>query len=211
MKIDEKYSKKLLVEGNDDQHVVWALCEKHNICETFDIIDCQSIYKLVEQIPVRLKESGIDTIGIMIDADIDIKARWQSIRNQLEKQHFHIPTDLPDKGLIVQNGYQKVGVWIMPDNKTNGMLEDFLSFLIPDNDPLLPIAYQTLENIEIRGLDKYIPVHKPKALIHTWLAWQQNPGTPMGQSITKKYLSTDQTTCCRFIQWLTDLFKDKNK
>lgn len=31
----ENYTKKLLVEGNDDQHVIWALCEKFNIPETF--------------------------------------------------------------------------------------------------------------------------------------------------------------------------------
>ena len=40
MKIKEKYTQKLLVEGNDDQHVIWALCEKFNIPEVFDVIDC---------------------------------------------------------------------------------------------------------------------------------------------------------------------------
>ncbi len=26
MKIKEKFNKELVVEGNDDQHVIWALC-----------------------------------------------------------------------------------------------------------------------------------------------------------------------------------------
>lgn len=29
----EKFNKKLLVEGNDDQHVVWALCKKFDLPE----------------------------------------------------------------------------------------------------------------------------------------------------------------------------------
>lgn len=44
MKIKEKYPRqKLLVEGNDDQHVVWALCEKYQITENFDVIDSRGV------------------------------------------------------------------------------------------------------------------------------------------------------------------------
>ena len=52
MRIKEKFNKKLLVEGNDDQHVIWALCAQFKIIETFDVIDCEGIDKLLEQIPV---------------------------------------------------------------------------------------------------------------------------------------------------------------
>ena len=49
--------------------------------------------------------------------------------------------------------------------------------------------------------------HKSKAFIHTWLAWQEDPGTPMGLAITKKYLSTnDKVLCNSFIEWLNLLF-----
>lgn len=208
MKKKERFNKKLLVEGNDDLHVVCALCEKHKVPETFDVIDCKGIINVIDEMLFRLK-LRTETIGIMIDADTDINARWQSIRDILKKQGFRVPVDLPETGFIAEKEYQKVGVWIMPDNNTTGMLEDFLAFLVPDNDPLLPIARSTLNQIEAQQLNKYNPAHQPKALIHTWLAWQEDPGTPMGQSITKKYLSTDQATCAGFIQWLTDLFKEK--
>lgn len=209
MRKKERFNKKLLVEGNDDLHVVCALCEKHTVPETFDVIDCKGIRNVIDEMLFRLK-LRVETIGIMIDADTDINVRWQSIRDILKKQGFEVPADLPKTGLIAEKEYQKVGVWIMPDNNTAGMLEDFLAFLVPDNDPLLPIARSTLNQIETQQLNKYISSHQSKALIHTWLAWQEDPGTPMGQSITKKYLSTDQATCNIFIQWLTDLFKDKN-
>lgn len=62
MKCKEGYNKKLLVEGNDDQHVVWALCHKYNILHNFDVIDCDRVDKLIAQIPIRFKTSGIETV-----------------------------------------------------------------------------------------------------------------------------------------------------
>jgi hypothetical protein len=95
----------------------------------------------------------------------------------------------------------------MPDNNTKGMLEDFISFLVPKGDSLLPVVDNALNDLEERKLNKYSVIHKSKARIHTWLAWQENPGTPMGLSITKRYLSADSDTCRQFVAWLTELFE----
>lgn len=109
-------------------------------------------------------------------------------------------------GLIVKTESYKVGVWIMPDHNLNGMLEDFLSFLVPKDDKLLPVINATLDKIEIDNLNKYSLIHKSKAVIHSWLAVQEDPGTPLGQSITKRYLTTDVETCNSLITWINDLF-----
>lgn len=202
----EKFNKKLLVEGNDDKHVVWALCEKFQIAESFDVIDCEGISNLLVQIPVRLKQSGITTLGLIIDADTDISNRWISLQNILERSDFNLPHEMSPDGLIVESNGVKIGIWIMPDNVLNGMLEDFISFLVPKDDSLIELASITVQKIEERKLNKYSALHKMKALIHTWLAWQEVPGTPMGLAITKRYLTTDQETCSRFVKWLTNVF-----
>ena len=199
--------KELLVEGNDDLHVILALCEKYKITENFKIVDSKGFDKLIPQIPIRFKSSGIETIGIIVDADTDLKQRWDSVCGALNKSGFSfIQKELPESGLIVHNGKQKAGVWIMPNNKLDGMIEDFISFLIPSDDKLYPIVQTTLQDIEIKELNKYKQTHKAKARIHTWLAWQEDPGTPMGLSITKRYLTTDETNCLKFIEWLKNLF-----
>ena len=198
--------KKLLVEGNDDRHVIWALCEKHRIQETFDVIDCNGIDNLIKQIPVRIKESDVNTIGIIVDADENLNSRWSSIKDLIINAGFDIPVHLPKEGLITENETQKIGVWIMPNNNENGMLEDFITFLVPDDDLLLPVVKTTLDNLESVNLNKYPKKNKSKATIHSWLAWQEEPGIPMGLSITKRYLSTDEQTCCRLINWLNKLF-----
>ncbi len=66
-KPEEKFYKKLLVEGNDDLHVVLTLCERYQILKNFDIIDCKGIDKLIGSISTRLKESEINTIGMQED------------------------------------------------------------------------------------------------------------------------------------------------
>ncbi|MDR1383899.1 MAG: hypothetical protein LBJ67_08665 [Planctomycetaceae bacterium] len=197
---------RLLVEGNDDKHVVFSLCQKYNIPKNFEIQDCHGVEALEEQIGEQLKVSDMITLGIMIDADIELQSRWISLRKKLLSLNFNVPDDLPETGLITKGERQTIGVWIMPNNNTNGMLEDFISFLIPQNDKLLAIADSTLNEIEEQKLNKYSDAHKSKARIHTWLAWQETPGMPLGLSITKKYLSTEGETCQRFIKWLKDLF-----
>lgn len=208
MRIKEKFNKKLLVEGNDDQHVIWALCEQFKINETFDVIDCEGIEKLFEQIPVRLKQSNIDTIGIIIDADSDLQLRWNNLKQLLNAQGIVLPEVLPESGLIISElGRISIGIWIMPNNNLNGMLEDFINFLVPPEDTLFPIINENLNEIERKQLNKYKLIHKSKAIIHSWLSVQEDPGTPMGLSITKRYLTTDDNTCKKLIDWLSDLYK----
>jgi hypothetical protein len=206
MKIQEKFNKKLLVEGNDDRHVMWALCKEHKVDENFDVIDCEGFDNLKERIPIMFKTPGIETIGIVVDADECLQSRWEVVRGCLSIAGFKMPSTLPETGLIVANDSYKVGVWIMPNNNANGTLEDFISFLVPNEDKLLPVVQSTLDDIESRKLNKYAPTHKSKAAIHTWLAWQAEPGTPMGLSITKRYLSVTGEVCHKFVEWLVALF-----
>jgi hypothetical protein len=208
MRSKKELNKLLLVEGNDDQHVIWALCDKFKLAETFNVIDCKGIENLIDQIPVQLKKSAIDTLGIIIDADTDLISQWNRLRTILTQIGYKIPEDLPTNGLIYnEEEYIKIGVWIMPNNNLNGMLEDFLSFLAPVDDKLMPIIREHLNSIEEMQLNKYKNVHKSKALIHSWLAVQEAPGTPLGLSITKRYLTTDVEVCKLFIDWLKELFK----
>lgn len=208
----EKHKKKLLVEGKNDQHVVWAICEQAGIDENFDVVESGGKDGLLESLSVRFKSSEINTIGVILDADTDLKARWQSLRDRLEGLGFATPDKMPVDGLIVsRDDGKKVGAWIMPNNNENGMIEDFISYLVPADDKLWPIARSTIDHIETNKLNKYSLVHNSKALIHSWLAWQETPGAPLGQSITNKYLSTSVASCQVFIDWIKELFKNWNQ
>lgn len=76
MKIEEKYPCKLLVEGNDDQHSVWAICEQKSIPESFDVVDCNSVDKAFKQLESRLMyPENNQIIGIVVDADDNPKGK----------------------------------------------------------------------------------------------------------------------------------------
>ncbi|WP_420441941.1 DUF3226 domain-containing protein [Candidatus Palauibacter sp.] len=45
-----------------------------------------------------------------------------------------------------------------------------------------------------------------KAVLHAWLAWQQEPGRPYGLAIKSGYLRHDSVTAERFVAWFRQLF-----
>jgi hypothetical protein len=204
----------LLVEGQNDQHVVWALCEQHQLAKTFSVLTPddkkkQGIEAILEGLPLRLKVEGLHTLGILVDANHDLAARWQAVRHQLSASGYkNIPRTPPPSGLIITPaGLPRVGIWLMPNNQVPGMLEDFVAELIPTDDSLRPKAESALQDIETSQLNRYTIAHRPKALIHTWLAWQETPGMPMGQAITAQALQYNSPLARRFIEWLKLLFE----
>lgn len=199
----------LLVEGKNDQHVVWALCEAYQLPETFDVLvpGAGGVEAVLQDIPARIDEPGLQTLGIVLDADEDIQSRWAGVCRRLEEVGYGLPKQPVESGCITRlPDHPKVGIWVMPNNQLPGMLEDFVGFLIPQNDRLKPLAEKTLQSIEKKKLNLYRPTYRSKALIHTWLAWQEMPGMPMGQAITAQVLLHNQPLANRFVDWLKNLF-----
>ncbi len=201
------FDKFLLVEGNDDQHVVWNLLKFRNFPECFEVQEKGGIDRLLSSFPVQLKGSAVQALGIMIDADLDAAGRWAGIKSDLDRVGYSsYPAELPAEGLILdEEGLPRVGVWIMPNNATNGMLEDFVAWLVPPEDALWAHSEDVLKSIP-EGLLEFSSRHTAKAQIHTWLAWKADPGTPMGLAITKKYLDAGDQRAEPFLAWLHKLF-----
>jgi hypothetical protein len=132
----------LLVEGVDDEHVLKHPCGQRGVQHLDEIKPLGSVERLLESFSVRLKESDVEALGIVVDADTDIAARWQSLRDRLKKAGYeNVPDDPHSAGTILSPPLKsllpRAGVWIMPDNQTKGILEDFLRFLVPPNSQLL--------------------------------------------------------------------------
>jgi hypothetical protein len=199
----------LLVEGKNDQHVIWALCEQYHIPETFDVIvpGAGGLEAVLADLPARIDESDLRALGIVLDADENIQAPCNRLYIRFQEIGYDMPTQPVAEGFItLPPDRPPIGVWLMPDNQLPGMLEDFVSALIPPKDRLKPIADKTLQAIEKKGLNRYKLSHRPKALIHTWLAWQENPGMPLGQAITAQGLQHNQALAQCFVAWLQRLF-----
>ncbi len=201
----------LLVEGPDDEHVLKHICGNRGIAHLNEVKPHGSVTTLLESIPVRLKasEDG-DIVGVVIDADTDVKARWRSLRGRLINVGYqNVPTDPTPDGTILDPPAQtllpRVGIWIMPDNQTNGILEDFLRFLVPQEDALFDHVQSSVTTIP-KADRRFTQLAEPKAIIHTWLAWQEEPGKPLGTAITARFLDPDVSQVDVLVSWLNRLF-----
>lgn len=209
---EEDYVFKLLVEGPDDLFVIARLREVNQLEDNVFIKPCGSVEKAIELFRVLIEKQAVANriLGIVIDADSNLAGRWQRISQILiESKKYNVPDILPKEGLVLlPNDAEdpKIGVWVMPDNQLNGMLEDFLAMLAVNDSELLDEVNATLKTVEDKGLSRYKAVHKAKARIHTFLAWQEEPGTTMGNAIAKSYLKADSEQAVIFVDWLRSLF-----
>jgi hypothetical protein len=208
-------AKKLLVEGKDDLRVIPELIEKNGIIwvapngkPVVYIQDCDGYENInADLITTELQASGLTHLGLIVDADADLSERWISIRNACLSSIPDIPEDIPNTGLIhVTNTGIKFGVWIMPDNLMQGMLETFLAYMIPDeSEPLWKYAQEVVGKAKDKGAS-FIDAHLDKATIYTWLAWQEEPGRQLHQAIKYKILNPQHPKAQIFVNWFKVLY-----
>lgn len=203
--------KLILVEGTDDKHVMLHLFRNRGIRAIIEVQSHDGVERLLESLSVRLKacEDG-DVVGVIIDADVDLNARWQSLRDRLRSVGYvNLPANPSPGGTILERPgvglLPRVGFWVMPDNRTGGMLEDFLRFLVPSESRLLEHVRRSIHEIpkpEIRFANAALP----KVLICTWLAWQSDPGLPYGTAVTARFLDPDVPQVTELMDWVKRLF-----
>ncbi|WP_133121196.1 DUF3226 domain-containing protein [Kyrpidia spormannii] len=198
----------LLVEGKDDLHVVTNLCNIHGVPKTFDVDDAEGVEHLLDVFRVLIKKpSNKERIGIIVDADLDIESRWLSIRKMLVQAGYtSIPLKPQPSGTVIKDPEGPViGIWIMPNNTVPGILEDFVAFLVPPNDPLWPRVEGCLQNLPFCS-NRFEDKDWSKARLHTWLAWQKEPGKPIGVAISKRYLDAGVPVAQELVDWLKRVF-----
>ena len=217
----------LLVEGKNDMHVMLNLCDVHGIPTSAFQVETPStaqaaeegfpgdgrggVEELLASIRWRLATSDLECLAVVIDADNKGPAsRWDSIRQRLlDARYKEIPENHTAEGTVFELSLEdqtprsvRFGVWIMPDNCSTGMLEDFVLRLIREEDRTLPFVDWFLDSIP-PDQRRFSPGHRPKARIHSWLAVSKSPGRPMGQAIkADELLDGKHPSVGPFIAWI---------
>ena len=95
----------------------------------------------------------------------------------------------------------------MPDNRYTGMLEDFLARLIKeDSRELFEYARDCVVEEKRKGAN-IRKNHAIKAEVHTWLAWQENPGRQLHQAVNERILDPQKEASQQFVKMFRSLFK----
>lgn len=216
------HSKVLWVEGKSDMFAIAELMQANGITwpesrrETPPVLisDRDSYRNIAKPSLIRnqLKSSNLTNFGIIVDADQDFASRWQSLRNACLQSIPDIPTELPTTGLlhthaITSERQIKFGIWIMPDNIQQGMLETFLAYLLRDKDKKLWGYAQNVVQVARNEYDAEIKdAHIDKANIHTWLAWQDEPGLQLHTAVQKKVFDPQHPRAQEFVTWFKQLY-----
>ncbi len=202
--------KKLLVEGKHDTHVVTGVMGKYVLEWPVTIKGCGGIEGLLEPslIPTYLKGSGLSAVGVILDADAEFESKWRRLRARCLGAFPDLPCELPGEGLIhIREGLPRFGAWVMPDNGSPGTLETFLGALVPD-DPgeLWGFAENATREAKSHGAP-YKHVHVEKAVLRSWLAWQNPPGNPFGTALKAGALDAKLPAGRLFAAWVIKLFE----
>ncbi|WP_446443364.1 DUF3226 domain-containing protein [Pseudocitrobacter faecalis] len=97
---------------------------------------------------------------------------------------------------------------MMPDNKSDGTIEDWIKDKIVEKDSaLFAHACKIVKELPVA---KFSANSKSKAEIATWLAWQNQPGRTIAYSLKdgNELLDMNCNSYKELVAWLTNFFTD---
>ncbi|MDE2736769.1 MAG: hypothetical protein OXI72_20410 [Gemmatimonadota bacterium] len=197
----------LLVEGQDDEHVVRHLCLRSQPIPPFQIENKLNVDNLLDSIKQEVRVPGRNAVGILVDANDDLNARWSAVANRLREGNIEVPRIPESNGTLIDRTTRtpRVGIWLMPDNTSPGELENFVSEMIPNDDPVWPRSQSYIDGIP-KSDRNFTGKKVPRAKVHAWLATREEP-RKMGVAIGARDLHTDGTLSTAFANWLQQLFE----
>ncbi len=164
-------------------------------------------------IGTQLKGSGLEALGVVFDADgMNGRAdnRWERMKRICVGMGITLPDQPAPEGFaVVLPGGVRFGAWMMPDNQPPGMLETFLLRLLSAEEtagPLFQHARASVDRARELGAP-YREVHRDKALVHTWLSWQDPPGAQLHEAIKFRILDARSPNADGFVNWFRRLFE----
>jgi hypothetical protein len=215
MKVRPAGDKRLLVEGATDKYAVACIMRKQvawsDEAPAVHIKDLGGVDNLLKEgnISNELGAAGLRTLGLMLDANDQLAARYRRVRDESLLRFPLFPEEPPQRPLILDNDDGKrLGLWIMPDNKNSGYLEHFLAGLVPEASRLLwDHAAESANRAKAEFQAPFSEPQIPKARFYTYLAWQKDPGRPPGYALMDEFLDPQSSETAAFVQWFRSLYE----
>ena len=227
----------LLVEGRCD--VVFF----QNLCCLLDIQgisikipgDCDvenirgggvsKIPKVLPDLLQEIEDGHIKKLAVVADADHTgisggFSERWSQLTAPIKEVGYTIslPPDQAYEGNLFKHpeGLPPVGLWLMPDHKNDGMLENLVKQIVCEGqqNDILDKAEKCLDELPVKLFEPQgRQHHRAKATVYTWLAWQEKPGQSLTSTINpqkpeKNLINLQSPEMQGFINWLKKVFEE---
>lgn len=212
----------LLVEGEADRGFFEALCLLLSIPADVRVATPKDtggthntkegvLSHLTKVLLPQLQDGQLERIGVVVDADrlahgtgyATTVQRFSSALAQVGYQRNPVST----AGLVFshQDGLADVGLWIMPNNADDGMLEDWVKQCVhPDEAALYQHGSKSIDTIP--GRHKFQQWHRSKAEVATWLAWQEKPEHGLYNAAQPALLNLESPLFKELHAWLGHVF-----
>jgi hypothetical protein len=221
-------NKVLLVEGDADRNLFAQLCKNLAFSPEISVASPRDLnpesrdgkQAVLKQVSILLKQfADLETgsqrrLAVVIDADhkgeggLGFQKTVEQFMNIVGELGFMLVSDSSNNhGLIFQHsdGLPDLGLWVMPNNDSDGMLEDWIKDCIhQDEKPLFTHAESIVEALNPK---RFKPIHLSKAEVATWLAWQEQPGHGLYLTVTGQLLDANKPLYTDLIAWLKHIFE----
>lgn len=216
----------LLVEGDADKGFFGRLCRKLSLDTRVtvatpkdsggNINTKQGVINHLELLLPMLEDGQYTNIAAVVDGDYIVndggpQHALNSISSILKEFGYEIRRQLPSemrKGFYFEHfdGLPDFGLWIMPDNRQEGILEDLIKNCIsPNESALFQEACAAIQRLQ----DPKFGAHRQtKAEIATWLAWQSSPGHGLYGVVNYDLLDENNAGYQDLCGWLNTIFKN---
>lgn len=197
----------VVCEGLEEERFLPRLLENCNalrLSQDLQFFNCEGKTKLKSFLLSFTSFTGfyqVTSIGIVIDANREpkgVEPSFKKAQNALKSIKFPIPSSL---GQPVESDGKKAGIWIMPDNQSNGELED-LCLEAAKQHSLMPCVKQLEDCILKTG---WPPSKSAKSPLYTLLAWLDPPGRRLAELDDSDILCLNLEVFSPFLKFLSEL------
>ena len=213
----------LLVEGSSDVDFFHALLSNLDLNDVkispprdFGRHNTVTVVpKLIPHLIYRLETRAIARLAIVVDADHDsgggFQPRWEQFTEVLRKEGYRCPQrapEEPNRGSIFHHddGLPAIGLWLLPNHQSNGMLEDLVLSSIArssSQDALLEHAKTTIRGLLHRLFSNH---HHSKAVTYSWLSYQARPAIGLSAPVRSALLDPSLEPLRGLSDWLRRVF-----
>ncbi len=202
MSTPEPITKKrlLVVEGEDEINFFEKLLKYINMTDLVDIREVGGKAQFKNKMPVLQKASGfnrLEHIAIIRDADENAAGAFASIAGIIK----NIGLTPPEKAGQFSSSKPRVGIFIMPDNASKGMLEDLCLRTVKDHKAIECVS-------GFIGCVKVLeppPKNRSKAKAQAFLAAMPEIANSVGVGALKGYWNFDSEELKPLIHFLGQL------
>ena len=216
--------RKLLVEGEADRSFFEVVCKTLGLHTNVTVAPPKDIggshntkegvFNLLPDLINQLDDGQIARLAVVVDADSeDNGGGYQSVIDRVAKivewNGFTLASN-PVAGVLFQHddGLADFGLWVMPNNCDEGMLEDWIKSCVHSDEYKLFAHAETV--VDTLPQIKFKSIHISKAEVATWLAWQKQPGHGLYRAVEDQLIDMDSKLFLELKDWLTHIYSSED-